>query len=42
MRVDHHLILVVLKMLDGVGRSGVEIEARHNKLPREMVGHDFC
>ena len=41
MRVDRHFILVVLKMLDGVGRSGVEVEARHHELPRETVSHDF-
>ena len=41
MRVDHHLILVVPKMLDGVGRFGVKVEARHHELPREMVSIDF-
>ena len=42
MRIDRHLILVALKMLDVIGRSRVEIEARHQELSREMVGYDFC
>jgi len=32
----------VLKMLDGVGRTELEVEARHHELPREVMGHDFC
>jgi len=40
-RVDFHLILVVPKMLDRVGRSGVEVEAQHHELPQETVSHDF-
>jgi len=39
-RINHHLILVVPKMLDGVGRFGLEVKARHHELPRETVGHD--
>ena len=32
-RINRYLILVVPKMLDGVGRTGVEVEARHYELP---------
>ena len=28
-------------MLDGVGGFRVVVEARHHKLPRKMVSHDF-
>ena len=41
MRTDCHLILVVLKMLDGIGCSGVEVKDRHHEFPRKMVGHNF-
>jgi len=28
-------------MLDGVSRTGVEVEARYYELSQKMVGHDF-
>jgi len=37
MRVDHDLVLVLAKMLDGVGRSRVVFEARHHELLREAA-----
>ena len=42
LRIDRHHILVVPKMLNGIGRSGVEVAALHHELPRKMMGHDFC
>jgi len=41
MRLDCHLILKMSKILERIGRSGVEVEARHHKLPQKMMGHDF-
>ena len=39
MRIDRHLIMVVLKMLDGAGRAGVEVKAQHHELHWETVRH---
>jgi len=39
--VDHHLVLVVLKMLDGVYCSGVEVKARHHEFSQKTVGRDL-
>jgi len=39
--VNHHLVLVLSKMLDRVGRSGVAVEAWHYEFLREVVRDDF-
>ena len=39
--VDHHLDLISSEVLDGVGQSGVAIEARYHELLREPVGCDL-
>ena len=40
-RVSHHLVLVLMEMLDGVGRSRAALEARHHELFRETVRSDI-
>ena len=40
-RVDRHLVLVLLGGLDGIGRSRVALEARHDELFREAASGDF-
>ena len=40
-RVDRHLILVLLVELDGIDRSRIALEARHYKLFGEAVRSDF-
>ena len=39
--VNNHLVLVLLKMLDRVGRSGISFEAWHYEFLREAVRDDF-
>ena len=41
MRVDHHLILVLPKILDEVGRSQVVFETRHHKFLRKVARRDL-
>jgi len=40
-RVDHHLDLISLEMLERVGYSYVAIEARYYKFLRDSMGCDF-
>ena len=40
-RVNCHLDLISSEVLDGVGHSGVAIEARYHELLREPVGCDL-
>ena len=39
--VDRYLVLVLPKMLDGIDRSGVAVEAWHYEFLQEAVRDDF-
>jgi len=40
-KVDHHLVLVLTEVLDGVSRSRVGLEAPYHELHREAVRSDI-
>jgi len=42
MGVNSHLYLVGSEVLDGVGHSGIAVEAQYYKLLRELLGCESC